>query len=157
PVHIRGMARVGLPAALIGILFSVVYISFARSAGRYGAAALATIGIPNRIEAIQVATSVALRPPGAGPGGPNPGARRPDRAVAVIRTGVLWATVVSIIVTAVLVVFPDFFLTLFTRDPDVHRIGVPYLRILALCLVPNSWEIVTSKSVLGSGHTAAIS
>jgi len=157
PVHIRGMARVGLPAALIGILFSVVYIAFARSAGRYGAAALATIGIANRIEAIQFATSVALGTAGGALVGQNLGARRPDRAVAVIRTGVLWATVVSIVVTAVLVAYPDFFLTLFTRDPEVHRIGVPYLRVLALCLVPNSWEIVTSEAVLGSGHTAVIS
>ena len=157
PVRIAGMARVGLPAALIGILFSVVYIAFARSAGRFGPAALATIGIANRIEAIQFVTSVAIGTAGAALVGQNLGARRPDRAVETIRTGLVWATWMSLAVTAILVVFPGFFLTLFTRDPDVHRIGVPYLRILAVCLVANSWEIVTSESVLGSGHTAMLS
>ena len=157
PVRIAGMARVGLPTALIGILFSAVYVAFARSAGRFGPAALATIGIANRIEAIQFATSVALGTAGATLVGQNLGARRPDRAVETIRTGLVWATWVSIPITAVLIVFPELFLTLFTRDPDVHRIGVPYLRILALCLVLNSWEIVTAESVQGSGHTAVLS
>jgi Na+-driven multidrug efflux pump len=54
-------------------------------------------------------------------------------------------------------VWPGFFLTLFTRDPHVHAVGVPYLRVLALCLVLNGWEIVTAESVQGSGHTLVLS
>src|SRR5262245_36450820 len=50
PVRIGGMIRVGVPAALIGLLFSVVYVAFARSAARFGSASLAVIGIANRIE-----------------------------------------------------------------------------------------------------------
>jgi putative MATE family efflux protein len=157
PVRILGMVRVGVPAALIGVLFSVVYIAFARSAARFGAAALATIGIANRIEAIQFATSVALGTAGAALVGQNLGARRPDRAVEVIKTGLKWNTAFSAIATTIIMVWPDFFLTLFTRDPGVHAIGVPYLRILALCLILNGWEIVTAESVLGSGHTFVLS
>ncbi|MFI5370279.1 MAG: MATE family efflux transporter, partial [Candidatus Eisenbacteria bacterium] len=52
PVRILGLARVGLPAALIGSLFSVVYIAFARAASAYGAASMAIVGIANRIEAL---------------------------------------------------------------------------------------------------------
>ena len=157
PVRIAGMVRVGLPAALIGVLFSVVYIAFARSASRFGTAALATIGIANRIEAIQFATSVALGTAGAALVGQNLGARRPDRAVEVIKTGLIWNTWFSASITAIIMLWPDFFITLFTRDPGVHSIGVPYLRILSLCLVLNGWEIVTAESVLGSGHTMALS
>ena len=157
PVRLLGMVRVGVPAALIGMLFSVVYVAFARSAARFGAASLAVIGIANRVEAIQFATSVAIGTAGAALVGQNLGARRPERAVEAIRTGLLWGTGVSAVVTVVMLAFPDFFLTLFTRDPEAHRVGVPYLRILALCLVVNSWEIVTAESVLGSGHTIALS
>jgi Na+-driven multidrug efflux pump len=151
------MVRVGVPAALIGILFSVVYIAFARSAARFGAAAVATVGIANRIEAIQFATSVALGTAGAALVGQNLGARRPDRADQVIRTGLLWNTGFSAVATAIIMIWPEFFLTLFTRDPGVHAIGVPYLRILSLCLILNGWEIVTAESVLGSGHTFVLS
>ena len=157
PVRLSGMVRVGVPAAIIGVLFSVVYIAFARSASRFGAASLAIIGIANRIEAIQFATSLAIGTAGATLVGQNLGARRPERAVEVIRTGLIWNTWISATIATILMLWPGFFLTLFTRDPGVHAVGVPYLRVLALCLVLNGWEIVTAECVLGSGHTLAMS
>jgi putative MATE family efflux protein len=157
PVRLAGMVRVGIPAALIGMLFSVVYIAFAHSASRFGAASLATVGIANRIEAIQFACSIALGTAGAALVGQNLGAGRPDRAVQAIRTGLTWNFWVTSVITVALLAIPGAFLTLFTRDPAVHALGVPYLRILALCLVFNGFEIVTAESVMGSGHTVVLS
>ncbi len=157
PVHIRGMARVGLPAALIGLLFSVVYVVFARAASQFGPAAHAIVGIANRIEAIQFITSVAIGTAGAALVGQNLGAGRPDRAELVIRTGLRWIVWITAVLTAVLVIFPHVFLRVFSDDPEVLRLGVPYLRILATCLLFNGLEIVTAECVLGSGHTNAIS
>jgi putative MATE family efflux protein len=157
PVRIGGMARVGMPAALIGMLFSVVYIAFARSASRYGAASLATIGIVNRIEAVMFMTATAIGTAGASLVGQNLGARRPERAVETIRTGVRWIVAISLVLTAVLMAFPHAFLELFTADPEVHRVGAPYLRVMSSCLVFVGIEIVTSEAILGSGHTTAIS
>jgi putative MATE family efflux protein len=157
PVRIAGMARVGVPAAIIGMLFSIVYIVFARSASRYGAASLATIGIVNRIEAIQFMTAAAIGTAGAALVGQNLGAGRPERAVETIRTGVRWGATISLVLSAVLIAFPNAFLGLFTPDAEVHRVGVPYLRVLSTCLVFVAIEIVISESILGSGHTTAIS
>jgi Na+-driven multidrug efflux pump len=83
PIRIGGMARVGLPAAIIGLMFSVVYVAFARSAAQFGPASMAIVGIVNRIEAIQFMTAVSLGTAGAALVGQNLGAGRPDRAVAV--------------------------------------------------------------------------
>ncbi|MGH7729677.1 MAG: MATE family efflux transporter [Candidatus Eiseniibacteriota bacterium] len=157
PVRIGGMTRVGLPAAIIGMLFSVVYIAFARSASRYGAASLATISIVNRIEAIQFLTATAIGTAAAALVGQNLGALRPERAVETIKVGVRWIVGVSLVLTVVLVAFPHVFLGLFTADPEVHRVGTPYLRVLSACLVFVGVEIVTSEAILGSGHTTAIS
>jgi putative MATE family efflux protein len=157
PVRITGMVRVGLPAALIGALFSVVYIMFARSASRYGAASLAVVGIANRIEALEFVATVAIGVAGAALVGQNLGARRPDRAVQVIRTGLVWSVWVTGTATLLLLALPQVFLDLFSHDPEVHRLGIPYLRVLALCFVFNGLEIVVAESILGSGHTLAIS
>lgn len=157
PVRIGGMARVGLPAAIIGMLFSVVYIVFARSASRYGAASLATIGIVNRIEAIQFMSAAAIGTAGAALVGQNLGARQPERAVEAIRTGVGWGVAIALVLSTVLIAFPHVFLGLFTADAEVHRVGAPYLRVLSTCLVFVAIEIVISESILGSGHTTAIS
>jgi len=157
PVRIAGMARVGLPAALIGMLFSVVYVAFVRSAASFGAASMAIVGIVNRVEALQFVTSFAIGSAGAALVGQNLGAGLPDRAVRVIRTGLQWNLWISGVLSVVLLAFPGAFLTLFSRDPEVLRLGVPYLRVLTLCLVVNGMEIVTAESVLGSGHTRALS
>lgn len=157
PVRIAGMVRVGVPAALIGLLFSVVYVTFARSASRFGAASMAIVGIANRIEALQFVASVAIGTAGAALVGQNLGAGRPDRAARVIRTGITWNLWLSATMSALLLAWPQLFISLFSRDEEVLRLGVPYLRILTLCLIVNGMEIVTAEAVMGSGHTRALS
>ena len=157
PVGIGGMARVGLPAAAIGMLFSVVYIVFSRAASAFGPAAHAIVGIANRIEAIQFLCSVSIGTAGAALVGQNLGAGRPERAEQVIRTGLVWILWLSAALTIVLVAWPGAFLWIFSRDPEVLRLGVPYLRVLSACLVFTGVEIVTAESVLGSGHTVVVS
>jgi Na+-driven multidrug efflux pump len=148
---------VGAPVAAIGMLFSAVYIAFSASASRYGPASLAIVGIANRVEAVSYLFAVAIGIAGAALVGQNLGAGRPERAVQVIRTGLAWSVCFGAVVTTALVLFPSAFIGLFTADPEVHRVGVPYLRILAACLVFSAAEIAVGEAVLGSGHTLAIS
>ena len=157
PIRTAGLARVGLPTALIGIMFSLVYIAFSRSAARFGAPSLAIVGVANRIEAIQFVVSGAIGTAAAALVGQNLGARRPDRASLVMRTGVSWIAVVSIALTAIIATHPTLFLGLFTQDAEALRIGVPYLRILAICLLATGIEMVVAEAVQGSGHTRPMS
>ena len=157
PVHIRGMARVGIPAALIGMMFSAVYVAFSRSASQFGPAAHAIVGIANRIEALQFICSVSIGGAGAALVGQNLGAGKPDRAEQVVREGILWIFWISAVLTAVMMIWPRALLTLFSGDPEVMRLGVPYLRVLSGCLIFTGLEIVTAEAVLGSGHTAVMS
>lgn len=157
PVKLAGMARVGAPAALIGSLFSVVYVAFARAASEFGPASMAVVGIVNRIEALQFMTSVALGVAGATLVGQNLGAGRPERAEQVVRTGLRWGASIATGFMLLFLLLPEPFLRLFSSDPEVLRLGVPYMRVLALCLIPNAMEIVTAESLMGSGHTRVMS
>lgn len=157
PIRIIGMAKVGLPAALIGSMFSVVYIAFARAASQFGPAAMAVVGVVNRIEAIQFMTAVAIGMAGATLVGQSLGAGRPDRAEQVIRTGLKWAAGFGAVMSVLLAAIPEVFLRLFSNDPEVIRQGVPYMRVMALALIPNAMEIVTVESIIGSGHTRTMS
>ena len=157
PIRIAAMARVGIPGALIGVLFSAVYVAFARSAGSYGPAALAVVGVVNRIEALHFVNSVSLGMAGAALVGQNLGAKRPDRAKDTIVTANVWNFWISLVLTAAFLVAPQVFLGLFSQDPGVHALGTPYLRVVALCLPFVGLEIVTAESIMGSGHTKAIS
>lgn len=157
PVRVLGMAKVGLPAAAIGVLFSVVYMAFTRSASGWGPAAVAVVGIVNRVEAIQFVFSAAIGFAAATIVGQSLGAGRPERAVEAIRTGQRWASGFALVLMALYLLWPRAFLAMFTQDPQVFALGVPYLRIVALTLVATALEIVTAEAVMGSGHTLAIS
>jgi len=157
PVRFAALARVGLPTAIIGMLFSVVYVVFARAASPYGAAAVAVVGIVNRIEAIQFILAVSLGLAAATLVGQALGAGRPDRASEAIRTAQRWILLLSLGLMVCFLTLPNAFLAMFTQDPEVFRLGVPYMRILALASVATGLEIVTAEAVVGSGHTQVIS
>jgi putative MATE family efflux protein len=157
PVRIAGLARVGVPAALIGMLFSAVYVAFVRAASPLGDAAVAVIGVANRIEALQFMLSVSIGLAGSSLLGQALGAGREDRALEVLRTAQRWSVTVAAVFTLALLLFPGVFLALFTRDPAMYALGVPYLRILALTIVATGIEIATAETVMGSGHTREIS
>ena len=157
PVRIIGLARVGVPAALIGILFSVVYLAFVRAASPFGGAAVAIVGVANRVEAIQFILSASIGLAGATLLGQALGAGATERADEVLRTAQRWAVAIASVITVLLFAWPTAFLALFTRDPDLIRIGVPYLRVLALTIVATGIEITTAEAVLGSGHTREMS
>jgi Na+-driven multidrug efflux pump len=118
---------------------------------------MATVGIVNRIEAIQFMTGGAIGTAASALVGQNLGARQPARAAQAIWTGVRWVVGIALVLSAVLIAFPHAFIGLFTADPEVHRVGAPYLRVLSLCLVFVGAEVVASEAILGSGHTQAIS
>lgn len=157
PVRVLGMARVGLPAALIGSLFSVVYIAFVRSASAHGPAAAAMVGIGNRIEAIQFVFSASIGLAAATLLGQAIGANRPDRAAEVLRTSQRWSVGFALVFMVAMFAVPKFFLGMFTTDADVLALGVPYLRVLSLTVVATGLEIATAEAIMGSGHTSAIS
>lgn len=157
PLRVLGMAKVGLPAATIGLLFAVVYIAFTRAASVWGPAAVAVVGIVNRVEAIQFVVSAALGFAAATMVGQALGAGQPARAEEVIRTGQRWAAAFSLLLTALYLAWPRLFLEMFSQDARVLALGTPYMRIIALTLLATGLEIVTAEAVMGSGHTLVVS
>jgi Na+-driven multidrug efflux pump len=118
---------------------------------------VAIIGVANRIEAIQFILSVSIGLAGATLLGQALGAGRPDRAREILRTAQRWAVAIASVMTLVLLAAPAALLAMFTSDPALLAIGVPYLRVLAVTVIATGIEIATAESVIGSGHTREIS
>jgi len=157
PVRLSGLLQVGVPVTLIGMLFSVVYIAFVRAASPYGEAAVAIVGVANRIEAIQFILSLAVGIAGATLLGQALGAGDVARATQVMRTTQKWSITLAIAMMWVMLLFPGALLALFTGDAGLLKVGVPYLRVLALAVVSTGIELATAEVVVGSGHTREIS
>src|SRR5207248_6072644 len=74
------VCRVGLPTAVTGIVFSLIYVLVTRTATQFGTPALAALGIGHRVESWLFMVGVGFGAATAAIVGQNLGAGRTDRA-----------------------------------------------------------------------------
>jgi len=153
PPFALGLARIGVPYALIGLLFSAVYLYFAHVAARFGTAAVAVVGVSNRIESVTYLVAAGFGLACEAIVGQNLGAGKPDRAErAAWLSSALMAGFGSVMMVAMLAI-PETLIGVFTSDPEVVRTGVPYLRLLALSQAFTGVELVVNGAFSGAGDT----
>jgi putative MATE family efflux protein len=150
---LTSVARVGLPTALTGIIFSVIYIAIARTTTPFGTAALAAIGIGHRVESWLYMLGVGFGAAAAAIVGQNLGARQPARAARAGWLTVGWATVPACVLAVAALAVPESLVALFTRDPAVIEETARYLRIASLSILVLPCEVVLEGALGGAGDT----
>ncbi|HEY4218866.1 MAG TPA: MATE family efflux transporter [Gemmatimonadaceae bacterium] len=150
---IRAVCRVGLPTAVTGIMFSVIYVFLTRITTRFGTPALAALGIGQRVESWLFMIGVGFGAATAAIVGQNLGAGRADRAerAAWLATG--FCTMLGVVACILELTVPREFASLFTTDPAVIAEAVKYLRIAAFSQLAICSEIVLEGALGGAGHT----
>jgi len=147
------LSRVGLPIAITGVTFSLIYVTVTRTTTRFGTPALAAIGIGHRVESWIYMASVGFGAAAAAIVAQNMGAGLIDRAR---RTGWItagYATIPGVVLGAVSLLAADDLARLFTTDPAVVAEGARYLRIAALSNLVIACEIVLEAAMGGAGYT----
>lgn len=148
-----GLARIGVPYALIGILFSAVYLYFAHLAARFGTAEVAVVGVSSRIESVTYLVAAGFGLACEAIVGQNLGARKPDRAerAAWLSSALMCAFGAAAMI--VMLAVPETLIGVFTSDPEIIRIGAPYLRLLAFSQAFTGVELVLNGAFSGAGDT----
>ena len=147
------MCRVGLPTAVTGVTFSLIYIFLTRTTTRFGTPALAALGIGHRVESWLFMTGVGFGAATAAIVGQNLGAGRPDRAARAGWMATGYCTLLGVVACALELVFPRQFASLFTTDTAVVAEAVRYLRIAAISQLAVCAEIVLEGALGGAGDT----
>lgn len=147
------IARIGIPASISGILFSVVYVFLTRITSSFGTEALAALGIGNRIESINYMTAFGLESATAIMVGQNLGAGRPERAERSAWTAVRIIGAVTGVLAAAMLAWSRQIAGWFSPDPAVIVQAAAYARIIALSQVFMGVEIVLSGGFSGAGDT----
>jgi putative MATE family efflux protein len=149
------MAKIGAPAGVQYLLFSAMLMLTYRYVGPFGAAATAAVGIGFRIIQSAVMPCVAIGVAVASLVGQNYGARRFDRVKSAVGWGLLYTVGVGAFEAAVLMLFPGFWVGLFSTAPEIVPIGITYLVINALVLPPNGFGLIATFMSQGLGRTFA--
>lgn len=153
PGLIWRIARIGIPASVSGILFSVVYVFLTRITSSFGTEALAALGIGNRIESINYMTSFGFEAATATMVGQNLGAGAPERAERSAWRAAQIITVITGAFAAAMLLWSHQIAGWFTPDPLVVPLAASYARIIALSQVFMGLEIVLSGGFSGAGDT----
>ncbi len=154
PVVMWKALRVGLPLALEGALFSVIYIVLTRFTTSFGTAAVAALGVGHKLEMLNYFVCAGMGAAATTLVGQSRGAGDVSRSLRVAwRT--LYLTVLPVgAVTTVLVAHPAGAVSLFISDPAVVAAGATYVLLVGLSQVFMAGEVVLLGAFAGAHWTA---
>ncbi|HUQ83349.1 MAG TPA: MATE family efflux transporter [Gemmatimonadaceae bacterium] len=150
---LASIARVGLPTALTGITFSLIYVALTRTTTQFGTPALAALGLGHRVESWLYTIGVGFGAAAAAIVGQNLGAGRPDRAERAGWITLGYSSIPALLASVAAVLIPERLAGLFTTDVAVLNVAVHYLRISAVAELTVCAEIVLEGALGGAGHT----
>ncbi|HEY4303304.1 MAG TPA: MATE family efflux transporter [Gemmatimonadaceae bacterium] len=151
--RVWSVCRVGLPTAVTGITFSVIYVLLTRTVGRFGTPALAAVGIGHRVESWLFMIGVGFGAATAAIVGQNLGAGKTDRASRAAWMATGYCTLLGAVAFVLEFFIPRQFASLFTEDPAVIAEAVKYLRIASISQLAICTEIVLEGALGGAGET----
>jgi putative MATE family efflux protein len=154
-VTIGQIVRIGLPTAVTGVVFSLIYVLVTRTATQFGTPALAALGIGHRVESWLYMIAVGFGAATAAIVGQNLGAGRPDRAARAGWLSVGFCSAFGLVACIIELLMPERFAAIFSSDPAVIAEGARYLRIAAFSQLGICAEIVLEGALGGAGHTFA--
>ena len=149
----RSIMRIGLPTAVTGTVFSLIYVLVTRTATQFGTPALAALGIGHRVESWLFMIGVGFGAATAAIVGQNIGAGRVDRAERSGWLSVAFCSLFGVAACVVELTIPEHFSAIFSHDPAVIAEGAKYLRIAAISQLGICAEIVLEAALGGAGHT----
>jgi putative MATE family efflux protein len=147
------VCRIGLPTAVTGVVFSIIYVGIARIATPFGTPALAALGIGHRVESWLFMVGVGFGAATAAIVGQNLGAGRPDRAARAGWIAAGYCSILGLASFAFQLIAPEWLAGIFSTDPDVIREGARYLQIAAISQAAVSLEMVLEGALGGAGDT----
>ena len=152
---LRQVMRIGLPTAVTGVVFSLIYVLVTRTATQFGTPALAALGIGHRVESWLFMIAVGFGAATAAIVGQNLGAGRADRAERAGWISVGFCSLFGVVACVVELSMPERFAAIFSHDPAVIAEAAKYLRIAAFSQLGICAEIVLEGALGGAGHTMA--
>jgi putative MATE family efflux protein len=147
--------RIGIFASIQGILRNVSGLILTRIVATYGTFAVAAYVVGMRLQFIVLMPGFGLATAVATLVGQNLGAKKPERAA---RTA--WITVgigagIMAFLGLIYIIFARSIIGVFNDHPEVLKVGVVYLRILASTFGIIAFGIILGRALNGAGDTVS--
>ncbi len=149
----RKSFRIGLPTGFQHTFVALGGIAVLGIVNTFGTDVIAAYSVAGRIDSIAILPAMNFSAALATFVGQNLGANKSSRVKTGFRTTLFMSSVIAISVTIVVLLFSQFFMALFTPDPEVIRIGKEYLVIVSSFYLIISALFMTNGVMRGAGDT----
>jgi putative MATE family efflux protein len=152
---VREILRVGLPAGASTLLYALVGVFILQVVGRFSQDAYGAYGIGFR--GVESLSFMVLLGVGAATGivcAHAVGGGDFERARRAGHVGTATAVALMLVTGACMALFPRQLAGIYTSDPAIIAIASGYIRLMALCQVPQALETIYGDAMAGAGSTA---
>lgn len=154
PKYCRMIFQIGLPSAIQNGVTSFSFLFITAMVNTIGGVnASAAVGVVSKVNGFAIMPAAALGSSVSTMAAQNIGAGYWDRAKKTCWIGTAMAVTISVIIFALVQIFPGDILRLFDKNPDMVSLGVEYFRTFSFdyLLVPLSFCL--NGLFVASGHT----
>ncbi len=148
--------HIGSPIAFGGFFFSIIYVFLTNIIAQFGTEAIAAVGVCHRVEGIAWFACVGYSIAASTLVGQYVGARMLPEAKKATWWVSLYGVVTLFMVSVVFYFWPEMLMKVFTSNEAVQKIGVEYLRIIAIFEIFLALEIIMEGAFSGAGYTLPV-
>ena len=149
----RRILEIGVPAASVNVVWSLVYPALTAIIMRFGEAPLAGLSVCFRWEGIPYFLGIGFSTAMATLVGQAYGRGDMQRVRQLVARGRLLITALLSPVALAFIFIPDLLVRPLTSDPEVIANAARYLRTVGFCEVFLGWELLFEGVFTGLGHT----
>ncbi len=152
-VQLKGILKLGIPLTIQNLITNLSFLFMTTLVNYIGVTASAAVGAVGKYNGFAILPALAMNAAISAMVAQNIGAERKDRAIKTMLTGMGIAYLISVTIFILTRLFPEEILTMFSADPELIRVGVPYLFAFSFdyLLVPAAFCLV--GFFIGTGHT----
>ena len=151
--RVLNILKIGLPAGLQSMLFTIFAMIIARIIADWGAVAIAVQKVGSQIESVSWMTASGFSTATSTFVGQNYGAGKYDRIKYGYRISLIIMTVIGLMTTFGLIYFAEPLFKIFINEEVALKEGIIYLQILGVSQLFMCIEIVTNGAFNGLGKT----
>ncbi|WP_368019915.1 MATE family efflux transporter [Intestinimonas massiliensis (ex Afouda et al. 2020)] len=153
PQPLRAILQVGVPTALQSVMYSSSNLFIQAAINSFGTDAVAAWTAYGKMDVVFWMTITAMSQSVTTFAGQNYGAGKYDRLKKGVKVSVGMSAIITLSISAIMVLFARPILTIFTPDHDVLEIGVSMVRFLAPSYITYILIELTSGAIRGAGKS----
>lgn len=150
---VRLLLKIGLPSSAQSVFVMLSFAILVALANSFGVATSAAVGIASKVNSVAILPGLAMGSSISSMAGQNLGACLYDRAKHTMYVGMRISLGLSLVIFALVQLFPEAIIACFTQEPGVMAAGVSYMRIVSFDYILASIVFSLSALANASGQT----